>query len=157
MSCDEIIELLLEEDSSNTEQLESHLAVCKRCSSLREVLSPLTGFEETEETRDSIQFPTKNSASPEALLIAKESANKLQKQAPKSVASRQSSSSSLKYAAAFLAGVAASLGGFAVLRSEPIQPANAHRTACLWETEFDQQQKESEFVRSCVACHLVSN
>ena len=156
MSCDEIIELLLEGESSTLEEVDLHISGCQRCSSLREVLSPLTEFEESTQSGMTIHFPTNIAASSEALLIANESANRLQNQVSKAGARRQSSFSTLKYVAAFLAGVAASLGGFAVLRSEPIQPANDHRTACLWETECDQHLKESEFVRSCVACHLVS-
>lgn len=156
MNCDQFIDTLLGDEFPSDDLLSAHMADCKRCASFYEVLAPLENTQAVTATSKLPTLPLNQSAIPASIRVANEAATRLRNSQGSRPGARKSSYSTLKYAAAFLAGVAASLGGFAVLRSEPIQAVNHHQTVCLWETEFDHQQNESEFVQSCVACHLAT-
>lgn len=156
MTCDETIDILMSEDASQTEKLKSHLAECRRCRSLQEVLSPLasTGESASEVVPDSYFEGSVPTA--EALAVAEKAATSLQQRVQTSRSRTQKVIQQWKYMAAFAAGVAASLGGIAVLHSEPAPSVSDTATACLWSTEFNSQDSPSELVRSCVACHLAT-
>lgn len=155
MHCDQILDELLDFPETLAPEVLEHLSQCARCSCLNEVLSPLKELHQSEEAQQSqIDFESSSSPDSDTLAVAQAAAMQLKTRSVENKASAKEQYRPLKYAVAFLAGVAASLGGIAVLRSEPIQPSHAIQTACLWESEFNSNQDESHFVRSCVACHI---
>ncbi len=166
MNCNDTLDALLCEGFSTSLELEEHLSRCPRCRSLVVAISPMIESDHDSSSLTSPSFTGFQDSSPAALSIATSTANRLNhKPVPQKPAERLSLKR-LRYVAAFLAGVAASLGCLSVIRSEPIQPSPSLATACLWESDFDSQQSESgladrklaeeNLVRSCVACHLIA-
>lgn len=154
MICDETIELLLSGEQFISNELDLHLTGCKRCQSLKEVLSPLCVAEFSMAETPGFDF--QQNPSEEATDFAEQSAGRLRSTISVTKSHRSGSMKQLKYLAAFFSGVVASIGGIAVLRSEPTSSTSSMTSACLWETDFNQPGSESEFVKSCVACHLVT-
>lgn len=156
--CRNTIDLLI--DGGDDALLESHLCECGRCRSLAEVLSPLheARVASSQPPVEEFAFSLQDTPSASAIQIAEQSASRLGGLSDSSARTEaRPFLSQLKYAAAFLAGVAASIGCMAALQSEQNTNFSTSDSVCLWGTEFTSNDSETELVRSCVACHLVSN
>lgn len=167
LNCDETIEELLSAEGLVSGEVRNHLEGCPRCQSLVEILSPLVATAEANSnsevgsdfTAEAVSLPVydfERTPSPMAMEAARDAADRLRLT---SAAVRQFSNSTysrVKYVLAFFSGIAVSLAGFAVLHSEPVQEIAPVSTACLWETTYHSHISEADFVRSCVACHLVA-
>lgn len=166
MNCNDTLDALLDTNFSTSLELEEHLVGCSRCRSLVVAVSPMIEADHDSEKLVSQSFTGNQDSSPAALSIATSTANRLKQSLVSQKPTERTSLKKLRYIAAFLAGVAASLGCLAVIRSEPIQPSPSLATACLWESDFNSQESErglaerklaeENLVRSCVACHLVA-
>ena len=166
MNCNDTLDAILDGEFSPSPGLDSHLLVCARCRSLLVALSPMIEQGSAAESVGSVSFSEDQTCSQTALDVALLSASRLQVSLASPESQVRFSSKKLKYVAAFLAGVATSFGGLAVIRSEPIQSSPALPTVCLWESDFNAQQfetgvierrrAEEDLVRSCVACHLIA-
>ncbi len=160
MNCNDTLDAFLDNNFSASLELEEHLSQCPRCRSLFVAISPMIETENDSKSVENLLFAEDQSPSPTALNVATSAANQLKKKVIFQRPEQHVSLKNLRYVAAFLAGVAASLGCLAVIRSEPIQPSPSLVTACLWESDFNSQESErgiaeENLVRSCVACHLV--
>ncbi len=174
MNCYDTIDHLLSSNQnvSSISELEEHLQGCPRCRSLVEVISPMLGDAAnprmTEESSSDLEWLSLGASNPQSfnsVEVAQEAAKRLEESVQRRKAPQSSSQSArrehllnnLKFAAAFLVGVAASFGGIAVLRSESVPNPVHMDTTCLLGTDFDDSISSEKLVRSCMACHIASN
>lgn len=160
MTCNDAIQIILGDIKCSPDQIaefNNHLQRCGRCHSMLEVISPLAIDQNDSWTHMDAGTLEKTSPSPAAISVALDTAERLNQFAAKSRTPQSFANRKIQFVVAFLAGFAASLGAFAILRSEPVPPHGMPQTVCLWETPFQGDQTEAQFVQSCIACHLPAN
>ncbi len=174
MNCYDTIDHILSNDHKerSISKLDEHLQACPRCRSLVEVISPMLNASLVTESNDErVSVPTwspqelTGGESEIAIEFAQKSAMRLalatktqgESKLSQLISRESRFMNKLKFAAAFLAGVAASFGGIAVLRSESVPNESHMNSTCLLGSDFDDSTSSEKLVRSCMACHIASN
>ncbi|MBS0265288.1 MAG: hypothetical protein JSS02_25365 [Planctomycetes bacterium] len=169
MNCDTAFDLMTDSEGCHSRALVQHLESCPRCRQMLDALSPALDFlaEDTECELDALPDSTSSHAldlhacpaSAESLQIVRQASARLEyRSGPSSARTRRTWGQSIKYAAAFAAGVfLASVVLFPRERATSVVPTECTRFQLASAESTRSSAETLQLAQSCAICHQSSD